>query len=207
MHPFSIPELLHDLAAHLEHGSDLSRLAQADRFTNAIVTPYLYQDLEIPLESVEGLAVTLGSRPELAAECRSLVIFCRDSDKTLVTSWRLQLEPRLYNYLVTIFGTIAEHGRLVKLRLDERDRLAFPENVWQAISRVASQLEELHLVVNDGEEHAWYPLTRTPFPKLRVFDLHLPFADYWDGAHLQSFLDTLTELEELSGFPRVVWAT
>ncbi|KAJ6584341.1 hypothetical protein B0H19DRAFT_1249321 [Mycena capillaripes] len=180
MNPFKIPELLHEIASRVEDPSDKARLAQTDRLTHTITTPYLFRDIEIRLRSVAALAASLKRRPELVAGCLSLAFRSSDeSDGTEAGSEPSDQAPP-YQDLITIFDVISQNGRLRKLRFNDWGRANFSEDVWAAICGVSGHLEELHILVNKGEEHAWRRLTQARFPRLK------------------SFLGALSELEHLS---------
>ncbi|KAF7353999.1 hypothetical protein MVEN_01086700 [Mycena venus] len=203
MNPMKIPELIQEIAAFVENARDLSQLVQVDRFTNAAATPCLFRHIDITLDSVESLAATLRSNPERAVGCKSLS-FHKSSNESAILLEARSLD-QLSTDLITVFNAISAHGQLVTLRWRKNCRLhfgrywiAFPENVWTAMSHVMIPLQELELCVNAREMHIWGSITCLCFTQLRVFRIYLPDAGGWNCSDFQTMLDSLCDLEELS---------
>ncbi|KAJ7468677.1 hypothetical protein FB451DRAFT_1256963 [Mycena latifolia] len=201
MNPMKVPELLREIAAFVDTPRDLSQFVQVDRFTNAVGTSCLYRYIDIPLDSVESLALTLRNNPERAVGCRSLS-FCKPYHE--LEGGTFMDEESLFMDLITVFDAISAHGQLATLRWRWNCRrfrgrwVGFPEEVWTAISSVLSPLRALELCFNSADKLVWRSITCARFTQLRVFRLYLPDAERWNCDHLQTMLDTLCSLEELS---------
>ncbi|KAJ7864477.1 hypothetical protein B0H14DRAFT_2736391, partial [Mycena olivaceomarginata] len=195
MNPLQVPELLREIAAFVESPRSLSSFAQVDRFVSAAVTPCLFRNIEVDLSSIGSLAQALCNEPERAASCRSLS-FRGHREKA---DWDYSAIQKLHTNIITIFGVIFTHGRLASLKWTWRSRQTpFSEEVWQAISSVAGSLQELDISILEEEDDTWECLTRTRFAHLRILRIDLSSAHGWACGHLQSMLNTLCDLEELS---------
>ncbi|KAJ7863008.1 hypothetical protein B0H13DRAFT_1096770 [Mycena leptocephala] len=109
----------------------------------------------------------------------------------------------LENDLVAIFNALAQHGNLQILqwkiyRWYRGNRVVFSADVWTAISNAAVHLRELDFCIQVGESETWWPLACNPPPNLAIFRIYLPDAHGWDCEDLQTLLNTLSTLEELS---------
>ncbi|KAF8176370.1 hypothetical protein K438DRAFT_1846853 [Mycena galopus ATCC 62051] len=189
MNPMPIPaELLQDIAALIDP-RDLSSFAQVDRFTYAVVAPYLFRCIELSLGSVHSLAAAFRSKPELAAACRSLSF---RSGHSVVAD---------HMDLIGVFRAISVHGRLEILRW--RSYTSIPEDIWIPFFSVFSPLRELELYEPSTKKNFWDTLAQTCFAELQIFRIYLPSCHGWDGACIQALLDGLPHLEELAlEFPR-----
>ncbi|KAJ7142737.1 hypothetical protein C8R44DRAFT_974322 [Mycena epipterygia] len=185
MNPAKIPELLQEIAACVEDPAHLARL--------------------ITLDSVESLATALSSDPKRAALLRSLS-FCEHACRTVRgvgDSEDLALH-QLYDDLITIFDAISQQSQLTSLKWHgdtcqyRGEWMEFPAEVWTAISGALIQVQELDIFVGEDEEHIWCSIIHTPLPALRVFKLSLLYGHGWDCAHLQTFLDALPDMEDLT---------
>ncbi|KAJ6557573.1 hypothetical protein B0H19DRAFT_1148122 [Mycena capillaripes] len=203
MDVMKITELVQEIAGLVDSPRDL--------FTNAAVTPHLYRCIDIPLDSVECVAMAFKNRPELAAACRSLS-FCRPSYEAQVVSDNLGTDDSqdpsrtrdLSESLVTIFAAIARNGKLEFLRWkwDTREyrgrSVCFSADIWTSISRASVNLQELDVSIQSSEEHWFRSITDTPFCNLRILRIRMKDAHGWDCENLKKVLDTLYDLEELS---------
>jgi hypothetical protein len=163
MDPMKVPELLADIAGHVENPVDLSRLTLADQFTHSVVNPYLYRRIDIPFDFVHSLALSFKSRPDLAAECRHFS-FCEakpSKDREVLSEDRERDEMQcLENDLVAIFNALAQHGNLQILQWKiykwyHGNRVIFWDDVWTAISNAAVHLRELDICIEVGESETW----------------------------------------------------
>ncbi|KAF7345718.1 hypothetical protein MVEN_01591900 [Mycena venus] len=206
VNPMHVPELLQEVAAFVDDPRDLSSFAQIDRLTHAVVTPRLFRCIELPLESVESLAVALRNDPGRAAACRSLS-FLRPHILKAVTAEDTAVLDRWNVDLISVFSAIATHGQLVSLTwrsplYRRRANVALSEDAWITISSALGSLTELDIYIPSTEKHIWAPISRVHFTQLRVFRLNLSGAHGWDCALLQQTLDSLYLLEELAlNFP------
>ncbi|KAJ7237889.1 hypothetical protein B0H12DRAFT_1138109 [Mycena haematopus] len=188
-----IPEILQEIALFVENSQTLSSLARVDRFTHAAVMPCLFHSIQIRLNRIHSLALALRNKPERASSCRSLSLGGRTHKSGPLQD---SVRQTLYTDLITIFGAISARGVLATLRWRSRE-VRLSEEVWTAISSALGSLQELDMCIVSSEEKGWRALTSTRFTQLRVLRLDLS-AHGWDCAHLQSLLDTLGHLEQLS---------
>ncbi|KAJ7681277.1 hypothetical protein B0H17DRAFT_1182067 [Mycena rosella] len=215
MNPMKLPELLFEIATHLDSTGDIIRLAQTDRFSHEMVLPFLFRDIDISFAAVSSLAAALRRTATLGNTCRSLV-FRRALDELSDKDedYDDEEEPDddepdwtvyapLYTDLCTIFHALSAHSclRRISLKWNARRYLGtdveFPSEVWGAISAASSHLEALEISVGVTEERDWQILMVGTIPNLRVFDLQMA-AHGWECAYLQEFLDKHPSIEDLT---------
>jgi hypothetical protein len=173
MNPLQVPELIGEIAGHLTDRGDLINLAQSDRFVHEVVTPLLFQDIQIPLASMASLAATLRSNTTLAAACRSLTVCLSSADHLDLTAQVYAarpprdpvLEPSvyepLYADLCTVLDALEQHAHLTTFSVNRMARrylrtfVEFPAKVWTAIAAVSVNLEVLEIAVDKSEKEHW----------------------------------------------------
>lgn len=114
MNSIKIPELLQEIAAFVQNPRNLSSFAQVDRSTHAAVTPCLFRNIEVCLDSVDSLAEALCNNPDRAASCRSLAF--RDKFREREPVLDGSAVQKLYTDLITVLGVILTYGRLISLK-------------------------------------------------------------------------------------------
>ncbi|KAJ7155682.1 hypothetical protein C8R46DRAFT_1116227 [Mycena filopes] len=193
MNPFTVPDLILEIASYVDAPQDLSHLTQVDRLAHHTVLPRLFRNIEVLTNSSVGLlARTIRRVRRHAALCRSLSLCTFDKGT-----------KSLYTDLITIFNAISFQGLLVSLKWQAVPRKdqdwALPENVSTALSSVLTTLRTLdlsfisHRTVNLGY------LTGVPFPHLRV--LRLTLSNVYNGrdcSDIEALLDMLPKVEELA---------
>ncbi|KAF7371312.1 hypothetical protein MSAN_00767300 [Mycena sanguinolenta] len=104
--------------------------------------------------------------------------------------------------LTTVFNVISTHTALFRLSwwdwtYKDRD-VTLREDVWKAIASVLGSLQELHMYVPNQIDKGWDALTKARYSNLRVLQLYMRDAHRANCTQLQSMLDALPDLEELS---------
>ncbi|KAK7058152.1 hypothetical protein R3P38DRAFT_2497326 [Favolaschia claudopus] len=207
MNPLRVPELLHEIAGHL--GGDrpsFASLSQVDRFTHGVARTHLFRDIAIGLESAPSLALALRSDPTLAALCRSLSFHreCRRRATQALGGPRLikSGSRQLQEDVAFVLRAILSQRRLITFVLcgDEYggSRVDLSEDAWAAIGLRIGFVKELKIFVPSTEENVWSRLMLARFSQLRIFHLDLSSAHQWECSALQTLLDTLGALEDLS---------
>jgi hypothetical protein len=148
--PLKIPELLQEIAIHLQDPVDISRLSRSNRFTSQVVGPLLFTDIHVSLKFLPHLAKRLSDNPELAMECKSFFIRSprRGSDHDIS---RYSTPPVLSSSLHLILQEISQHGRLERFGWTRAAR-GYPsfkveDGFWIALASAGSRLEELNLEI------------------------------------------------------------
>ncbi|KAJ6499491.1 hypothetical protein DFH09DRAFT_1203790 [Mycena vulgaris] len=212
MNPLQLPELLCEIATHLDSPRDIICLAQSDRLTHGLVLPFLFHDIRIPLDSIASLAAVLRQNPTLVCGCRSFTLLrasgdlSDDEDDTAdheEEEANRTLDAPICADLCTILHALSSHSRLGYLSLigDARRYLRtdveFPVGVWRAISAASAHLKALEISVGDTEVDHWRTLMLATIPILRVLNLEMA-AHGWECTYVQAFLDRHPALEALT---------
>lgn len=159
-----IPELLGEIAGHLEDSRDLLHLARADHFTRTVVTPYLFRTICVPLDALASLAVALSGTPSLASHCETLILHCR--------TWFAGPPDKesLNASLLIIFGAIGQYARLQRFEWawEGRYNASCSADVWSALAKASLHLQHLTIAPLTEEALTWVGRT--------LFDLsYIPF--------------------------------
>ncbi|KAJ7173147.1 hypothetical protein C8R46DRAFT_1082093 [Mycena filopes] len=196
MTPFTVPDVLLEIASFVGAPEDLSRLTQVDRLSHETIWPCLFRSIDIQSKSsLALLARTLRTVPHRAAMCRSL---------SLLTGG--QIHEGLDADLLTLFGAISAHGSLEALTWTARakgpDQLdqywQLPQDVSTAVSSVFASLRRLDLRFSHSRGLDLDYLTLVRFHQLRVLRLDLSCIHGRESADLQRMLNGLPDLEELA---------
>ncbi|KAJ7173168.1 hypothetical protein C8R46DRAFT_1082140 [Mycena filopes] len=192
MNPFTVPDLLLEIASYVDAPQDLSHLTQVGRLTHHTVLPRLFRKIEVLSNSSVGLlARTIRRVPRHAALCRSLSLCTFDKGtKSLNTD------------LITIFTAISLRSLLVSLkwravaRTDQGWELS--DTVWAVMLPALTSLRRLDLNFSHPIVKLDY-LTGVPFPHLRV--LRLTLSKVYNGrdcSDIEALLEKLPNIEELA---------
>ncbi|KAJ7280390.1 hypothetical protein C8J57DRAFT_1464700 [Mycena rebaudengoi] len=208
--PLKIPELLREIATHLQDPVDISRLSQSNRFTSQVVGPLLFTDIHVSLKSLPRLAKRLSDNPELAMECQSFFIhFPRQGSDHDISHYSrrgfpassLAAPPVLSSSLYLILQEISQHGRLERFgwtplaaRTVDYQGFKVEDGFWIALASAGSRLEELSLEILPLDHEGFALLAGADFPILRILRLSMQ-----DGrvSHLTCFLHKLPSLQFL----------
>ncbi|KAF8177359.1 hypothetical protein K438DRAFT_1845750 [Mycena galopus ATCC 62051] len=204
MNPLQVPELLQQIALFAgESPQSLSSLAQIDRSTHAAVTPSLFRNITVRLESVDSLALALRNTPQRALLCKSLSFCCGKCQyqEGMGPALDDDVLQKLCTNLVAVLRAISAHGSLLALRWTlwtyNNNVVELSGDVWNALSSVLGSVQELDVCILGSEDLVWGALTRTNFTQLRVFRLEIGCSQGWEDEGLKSMLDALYDLEEL----------
>ncbi|KAJ7280388.1 hypothetical protein C8J57DRAFT_1712346 [Mycena rebaudengoi] len=186
--PLKIPELLREIATHLQDPLDVSRLSQSNRFICQVVGPLLFTDIHVSLKSLPRLAERLGDNPEFAKECKSLFIHPpRLGSDHYTSQYSSSGFPRsslatpsvLSSSLHLILQEISQHGRLERFgwtplaaRIVGYQAFQVDAGFWTALASAGSRLEELNLEILPSCDHEGFAiLANADFPVLRILRL------------------------------------
>ncbi|KAJ7736718.1 hypothetical protein DFH07DRAFT_842554 [Mycena maculata] len=213
MSPTTIPELLQEIATHLDNPVDLSRFSQCDRFIHGAVAPLLFQDINAASRSLPKLAKRFSENPEFAQQCRSLVIHGPQlgTDRLIdqpdvINGYDVDSMPSpeaLSQSVTSIVREISQHGRLERFswhtftsRRYGRKTFLIEAGLWTALSSTGVHLHELDLTIGKPDRDGIALLiTASNFCNLKIFRLRV--LEAFISPHFQTFLDRLNLLEHL----------
>ncbi|KAJ6491556.1 hypothetical protein DFH09DRAFT_369435 [Mycena vulgaris] len=222
MSTFEIPELLSQIAVELDDVADLSRLSLCDHFTNEVVAPLFFKNINVASRSLPALSRRFADHPEFARNCRSFVIRGRQ----LGTDRRIEQpdiirgfdadtmpSPQLLSQSISlIMREICQNGRLEIFRWSSTTSRQYPEidhatgvnfiiypiqaEFWTALSSTGNNLQELCLEICNSDREGFDLLTRNgDFPNLRILRLYL--LDDQIPQDFQAFISRLKSLQHL----------
>ncbi|KAJ7912534.1 hypothetical protein B0H13DRAFT_1874770 [Mycena leptocephala] len=173
----NIPELLCEIAFHLDDVRDLSHLSQCDHFLNEVVAPLLFKDMFVSEKHLPDLSKRFSDHPEFAQQCKSLVIH----------GAQLGTDRRIDQFDYKGF-----------------DMESMPSPDIISDDSAGNWPARLHVFHEDLE--GFILLTRNgTFPELKIFRLNV--GDPQACSHSQLFLNRLQLLERLDLYCRPSIAT